>query len=328
MLAQLLVFDPAARIDVPTALTHAFVGPYHDPMDEPVCPVLFSKWEEVESLQTLPELREAITREIKEFREEVRTIPDLSDEEELVDDEDDSAIDDVGLTASPMGLPGHSRFSPRSQSHHDVGISPTSSTVPLPRQSDRGHSPLSARIPLTRETSRERSRSRDIRDASPHTPATALSAVSEDSISAGPMTGRTSRRSSGMSMTFAPGRRPTSFLFSNPLGGGMTPMSNSVPVASNMTTGASGGATVSGLPTAGIGGDGWARPRSRAPSSTGEFASLRPLIRQLSTVGLDALGKGTASTIESGHPGAGADDGVPMRVSPSDAPPSEVSHDV
>lgn len=102
----------------------------------------------------------------------------------------------------------------------------------------------------------------------------------------------------------------------------MTPMSTSMPQGGP-------GATVSGLPSAGLGENGWARPRSRAPSSTGEFASLRPLIRQLSTVGLDSLGKGSASGDESAHPGAaGARDGeVPMQVSPSDAPPSEVSLD-
>ena len=306
------------RIDVPTALTHDYVAPYHDPMDEPSCPEIFSKWEEVESLETIPELREAITREITEFREEVRSIPMSDDEdEESEEDEMDSIVQmgDVStspiVATSPLASTVHG-VSPRSTGQPDLGISPRSSAVPLPRQAEPSSSPLSTRLPLSRATSRDRERPRG-RDSAPNTPG--LSTLSEDSFSAAPMTGRASRRSSGHSMTFAPGRRPASYLFSNPLGGGMTPMN----VSSSLPTGTPALAQVANAGGVGAHSDGWARPRSRAPSSTGEFA--RPLIRQLSTVGLDALGRPSEGTaIESGFTG----EVPPMSVSPSDAPPSEV----
>lgn len=323
------MFDPAERVDVETALTHAYVGPYHDPADEPSCPEIFNKWEEVESLQTIPELREAITREIAEFREEVRTIQPIDEE---IDEEDfEEAVvfgDQAGeVSASPIHFASPSRggpgLSPRVATYSDLGVSPHSSSIPLPRQGEPSTSPLASKIPLARATSRDRGRSRDLREGTPPTPATALTPLSEDSFSAGPMTGRTSRRSSGLSMH---GRRPTSFLFSNPLGGGMTPMSTIISLPAGLAGQA--GATsispshVAGLPSASAGG--YARPRSRAPSSTGDF--MRPLIRQLSTVGLENLGKQSSGTLDTGHPGGPDNDKVPpMAVSPSDAPPSEVS---
>ena len=50
-------------------------------MDEPSCSEPFTKWEQVESLETIQELREAISREIEEYRAEVRSLPtpDFSD---------------------------------------------------------------------------------------------------------------------------------------------------------------------------------------------------------------------------------------------------------
>lgn len=334
LLDCLLVFDPAERVDVNTALTHAYVGPYHDPADEPSCPELFNKWEEVESLQTIPELRAAITREIAEFREEVRTIQTFDDEEEVEVEELDEQVVLVSQSGEIVASPVHSTLqsqagpsiSPRSAMYGDVGVSPHTVTVPLPRNAESTSSPLGSKIPLSRNTSRERGRSRDSqRDSNPPTPATALSTLSEDSFSAAPMTGRISRRSSGISMH---GRRPTSFLFSNPLGGGMTPMSTIVSLPGANTTSPL-QSHVAGLPSATTSGypEGYARPRSRAPSSTGEF-NMRPLMRQLSTVGLDHLGKQSTGTLDSGHPAApGAEDVPPLPVSASDAPPSEVSRD-
>lgn len=331
LLGCLLVFDPSDRVDVPTALTHAYVGPYHDPLDEPACPEVFEKWEEVESLQTIQELREAITREIAQFREEVRGISALSDDgdeedsEEFEEEEEESTLDN-GYSA-PMDA-SHSPFvaSPRAAGYFDTA-SPLSNGVALPRHAETSASPLSARIPLSRVTSRDRSRSRDPRDFSPSTPAAPLSTLSEDSFSTGPPTGRSSRRSSALSMTFTNTRRPSSYLFSNTFGG-MTPMTNA---NANANPAAGSVPPNPGLPSTGAGGtgngEGWTRPRSRAPSSTGDFATLRPLIRQLSTVGLDALAKGSATTNESVHTGALGltDEMPPMPVSPSDAPPSEVS---
>ncbi|WRT70234.1 uncharacterized protein IL334_007229 [Kwoniella shivajii] len=84
LLSELLAFDPSQRIDVIEALSHPYLATYHDETDEPACPELFSKWEQVESLTTIEELKEAISREIEEFRQEVRTMDD--DDEEYYDE--------------------------------------------------------------------------------------------------------------------------------------------------------------------------------------------------------------------------------------------------
>lgn len=262
LLSHLLKFDPTTRIDVPTALTHAYVSTYHDESDEPFCPRTFDKWEEVESLETIEELRIAITREIAEFRAEVRTV---SQEEEYVVEQEDGEEKTITMV-NPVPKTG---LSPRS-GYFDLGISPQTSTAPLAPSRDRE------------------------RESTPPTPMTALS---EDSFG-NPLSGRTSRRTSGQMPII---RRPNSCLFASPLGAGMTPMPSQTIMLSE-----SGGS--------------WNGRRSRAASGTGEFASLRPLIRQLSTVGQDgkaAIGGDGSETDEDVLP--------PMIVSPSDAPPSAVS---
>ena len=216
LLSQLLTFDPTIRIDVPSALTHAYVSTYHDESDEPTCPETFENWEQVESLQTIEELREAVTREIGEFRVEVRTV---MNEENEVDDPVETLVSEAGQSSRPI--------------YSDLGISPHTTSMPFPRAA---------------------------RESTPPTP---MSALSEDSFG-NPISGRSSRRTSGHGIHV---RRPSSFLFSSPLGAGMTPM------ASQRSLPSEGGAF-------------WNGRRSRAPSAAGEFTSLRPLIRQLSTVGL------------------------------------------
>ena len=355
LLSCLLTFDPSERVDVATALTHQYVGPYHDPMDEPSCPEIFTKWEEVESLQTIPELRAAISREISEFRDEVRTIPPD-------DDEDMGPMPLETIIASPEKA---AKLPLRRQSD-DRGISPRQ-TYGFPSPDVSG-SPMSQSASLSR-TSFDRDPRRGT--LSPATPQTALSGVSEESFSTSmPTTARDvgggsakhSRRSSTHSIT----RRTTSsFLFSNPLGSGMTPLNAHVPLPTSSTGVAgmlAGSSHTAGFPLGssaqgqGLEGQGqeqgvyeatsagWARPRSRsrAPSSSGEFA-IRPLMRQLSTVGLESLARDGSPVSEQGdgshsHPPvafAGHEHGTvkgrghrpdlipPMRVSPSDAPPSE-----
>ncbi|EIW71999.1 hypothetical protein TREMEDRAFT_24574, partial [Tremella mesenterica DSM 1558] len=86
LLSHFLTFDPSKRIDVTTALSHPYMAQYHDPTDEPSCPT-FEHWEQVESLDTLPELREAISEQIRLFREEVRSVefdPELDSEIETL----------------------------------------------------------------------------------------------------------------------------------------------------------------------------------------------------------------------------------------------------
>lgn len=73
LLAKMLTFDPAARITVADALEHPWLSSYHDIDDEPVCAVKFNRWREVEELETIEQFRDAIWREIQDYRREVRT---------------------------------------------------------------------------------------------------------------------------------------------------------------------------------------------------------------------------------------------------------------
>jgi len=68
----MLTFDPSARIIVTQALEHPWLAAYHDPTDEPDCPVKFEQWREIEHLETMEEFREAIWKEIEDYRREVR----------------------------------------------------------------------------------------------------------------------------------------------------------------------------------------------------------------------------------------------------------------
>ncbi|KAK4685937.1 hypothetical protein P7C73_g4198, partial [Tremellales sp. Uapishka_1] len=256
LLSKLLIFDPSQRMTVVDALSHPYVSAYHDESDEPSCPELFEKWEEVESLSTIEELREAVTREIEEFRAEVRTVEEEADkeeEEETIDDRDvESLWHSKKLSASP-----HPDGDTSSSAPADFSVSPRTShmaTVPAPPRKEK--------------------------DSAPTTP----------------MEDRASRRSSAYMH-----RRPTSF-FSSPMGIGMTPLPSKDANAPH---------------------EPMLRSRSRAPSATGmEFATtLRPLLRQLSTVGFENKLGDTDLGL-----GLGGDrDEPPMTVSPSDAPPSEVS---
>jgi mitogen-activated protein kinase 7 len=339
-------------------------------MDEPSCSEPFTKWEQVESLETIQELREAISREIEEYRAEVRSLPtpdfsDMGEDEERSPEERHKAVlgessgsvfnspsvDQAGPASAapssadweegPGGLSSKIRrdsLSPENVKHalhhNDLGVSPTTkSSIPLPRS--RSHSRHRDGLPVDKRE----------RGSTPPTPATALSPVSESGpssvpISGGGMSGRTSRRSSGYSgYGSSVPRRPNSFLFG---GGGMTPMTSMAKAASshNVNTNQSGYQdtflpSATSTPSAvvhEVGEPSWVRSRSRAPSMAGQPL----LIRQLSMVGLqdlggDGVGSGAGEGDGHGLGRSGQEETIglgleipPMRVSPSDAPASEV----
>ncbi|KAF8159679.1 kinase-like domain-containing protein [Crassisporium funariophilum] len=74
LLGKMLCFDPSERITVPEALEHEWLSAYHDDTDEPDCPVRFEKWREIEMLETMEEFREALWKEIEDYRSEVRGV--------------------------------------------------------------------------------------------------------------------------------------------------------------------------------------------------------------------------------------------------------------
>jgi serine/threonine protein kinase len=112
LLEKLLTFDPADRITVQEALLHPYLAPYHDDTDEPECPIKFDKWEEVEGIQSLADFREAIHREVEEFRAEVRTVEEWDSESNVsgnlstavTDDESVVERDDLPVPPGPAAV--------------------------------------------------------------------------------------------------------------------------------------------------------------------------------------------------------------------------------
>lgn len=79
----MLCFDPTVRVTVPLALEHPWLASYHDPADEPDCPVKFEKWREIEQLETIEEFRQALWDEIEDYRNQVRGLGlDIQEEDE------------------------------------------------------------------------------------------------------------------------------------------------------------------------------------------------------------------------------------------------------
>ena len=72
LLDQMLCFDPSTRVTIPLSLEHPWLAAYHDPADEPDCPVKYEQWRDIESLETMEQFREAIWKEVEDYRREVR----------------------------------------------------------------------------------------------------------------------------------------------------------------------------------------------------------------------------------------------------------------
>jgi hypothetical protein len=343
---QLLAFSPDSRIDVVQALSHPYVAYHHDEADEPSCPKVFDKWEQVESLETIEELREAITREIEEFRAEVRNVDTWSSSDEEVDDEqeileeeeEDENEGDTTITSSPFD-----------NSNMPTVPGPSTSTSPIIQQRElgMGHSPKTSTHMLP-AMSRTKSRGRGSLPPSPALDEPTFSYNNGTAISR-----TSSRRTSGHSTS---GRRPASFLFS-PFGNGMTPLPSMISSQSQGPSITNASNAPSNPPAHGQGqGHGHSASvdyityngrRSRATSTTGTGDySLRPLIRQLSTVGMgvggdDGVPVAGAESSKAGlgleglpmlnahphsnrRPSAGDNGLPPMGVTPSDAPASTV----
>lgn len=74
LLEKMITFDPSSRIAVPDALSHPWLAAYHEESDEPDCPARFERWRDIEKLETIDEFRDALWREIEDYRMEVRGI--------------------------------------------------------------------------------------------------------------------------------------------------------------------------------------------------------------------------------------------------------------
>ncbi|KAE9387238.1 Pkinase-domain-containing protein [Gymnopus androsaceus JB14] len=78
LLKRMLSFDPDERITVTEALEHPWLSSYHDITDEPECAQPFDAWRYIETLETIDDFRDALWKEIQEYRQEVRGVNDLS----------------------------------------------------------------------------------------------------------------------------------------------------------------------------------------------------------------------------------------------------------
>lgn len=105
LISKLLTFDPKHRLSVEEALSHPWLSSYHDLNEYPEDPEKFTRWREVELLDTTEEFRTALYREVMEFRAEVRSIGADTAEEEYHDALDGSFV--VG-SASPPSAISHS----------------------------------------------------------------------------------------------------------------------------------------------------------------------------------------------------------------------------
>lgn len=314
----MLTFDPLRRITVRDALRHPYMATYHDDTDEPDCPTLFDKWEEVENVATMEEFRRAIRREVDEFRLEVRTVEDDWPASEGADTDGEGQIE----TGSQERLRSPSSIHESIVSPHSVSSTlpgtMTSSTsgggaVPPPRLPSAHTSP--AKDPMASMVSSVAS-----------TPRSGVSELSQESagppmsasISHGTLMGRRSRASSGAGNALGDPftRRPSSmFAGFGGLGSmGFTPMDAGKDGPNNVAHGHTSRSSISSTGT-GAGGDLNSKHHKSRTSSSSSIAVARPLVRALSTLSVVDLQPGGKDLNTDAPP--------PMSVSPSDAPPSE-----
>ncbi|KAJ3498138.1 hypothetical protein NLG97_g1362 [Lecanicillium saksenae] len=81
LLDAMLAFDPSRRITVEAALQHPYLEVWHDPSDEPNCPAAFDFAFEV--VEEIPDMRHMILDEVSRFRQLVRNVPVVNNQEHL-----------------------------------------------------------------------------------------------------------------------------------------------------------------------------------------------------------------------------------------------------
>ncbi|PVG04896.1 putative mitogen-activated protein kinase MpkA [Serendipita vermifera] len=80
LMYQMIRYKPEARITAAKALEHPWLAAFYDPEEEEWGPKshLFTRWKEIESLNTVEEFRNAIWEEIQEYRAQARSLADHS----------------------------------------------------------------------------------------------------------------------------------------------------------------------------------------------------------------------------------------------------------
>lgn len=296
------------------------MAPYHDETDEPDCPTVFDKWEEVEGTHTLEDFKQIIRNEVEEFRKEVRTVEEWegqSDSEVRRPDaisEEDVNTEEVEATDSPT----------RTGEWEEQAVHEEPSATSTPAGSGNASLEGTPRGSISHGQASSSPAKRVLDKAASSTPKMAISPRSDgdrgrsvgSSQPPSSSTSRNGRRRSSAGLTDPFTRRPVS-MFGLGLGmSGMTALDGSIPVAGG-AAGEGPGISAS-LPRshgkrASISGDLEHRFSKSRTSSTS--SAVRPLVRTLSSLSMADLPlihhQNTA-------------DPPPMSVSPADAPPSEV----
>ncbi|KAJ9112346.1 hypothetical protein QFC19_000766 [Naganishia cerealis] len=331
LLEQLLRFDPAERISVAQALKHPYLAPYHDEMDEPDCPSVFDKWEQVERTHTLDDFKRIIAKEVDEFRKEVRTVEewdapiessDIVETENPEDDMVERSVDGTEQEVTQESEPSQMMTSETVVSTPDKSENMSLQGTPRASISVGHSSPSPARRALEKGSGGTPRIAMSPRMHQGEPPQRIQGSSQPPSSSTSARTGR--RRSSvGFADPFT--RRPVS-MFGLGLGmSGMTALDGSIGVPA---AGGAGGAAAgegpgisASLPRGGhitrasiSGAMEYRASKSRTSSSS---SGIRPLVRNLSSLSM--------ADLPLVHQHQNTADPPPMSVSPADAPPSEVS---
>lgn len=102
LLEKLLVWDPQERLSAADALRHPWLSAYHGIIDQWERPEPFSKFEEVELIQTLPEFKSALQKESDEVKGEYVSLFGSDDESSVSGSGDDADDDDDGMPNSDV----------------------------------------------------------------------------------------------------------------------------------------------------------------------------------------------------------------------------------
>ena len=284
----MLWFDPTERITVPAALEHPWLSAYHDPEDEPDCPKKFEKWREIEGLETLEEFREALWREIEDYRREVRGISL-------------SALPPLSMSPRPLSPP---------QPDVQAPAEPEETAQPVsPKQA--GELTEASATTLVPDTSEFRTAEEKLAEAEDILPDTMPSLSPEihhrRSATASDPVVTYARRSS----ILQPSRQGSTY--SSPL------PANFVPAFAESAISEKAGQGTVAFPT-----QGYVVPaRSRTGSTVGGEVTRR-LLRTLSTVSIHESGEGLAGGLAGIAPIAKY---ITAANTEADAPPSEVTKD-
>jgi mitogen-activated protein kinase 7 len=72
----MIKYEPEARITAAVAMEHPWLAAFHDPEEEELLPQpqVFSRWHDIEKLETVEQFRDAIWDEIQVWQSDCSTV--------------------------------------------------------------------------------------------------------------------------------------------------------------------------------------------------------------------------------------------------------------